>query len=88
MDGPDFRVEKNCKLLHVRLFQTGHPPKTPAVVFFWQSALPFLAPPTDRYIQARIISVWGVCSMCDMFVSMCAQALSGLQLIIHYYFSE
>lgn len=42
----------------------------------------------DRYIQACIISVWGVCNMCDMFVSMCAQALSGLQLIIHYYFSE
>lgn len=26
--------------------------------------------------------------VCDMFLSKCAQALNGLQLIIHYYFSE
>lgn len=42
---------------------------------------------TDTY-GPRIISVWGVRNMCDMFVSMCAQALNGLLLIIHYYFSE
>lgn len=65
MDEPDFRVEKNCKLLHARLFQTGRPPKTPAVVFFWQSALPFLAPPTAATDTYRpVLYLFGECAIC------------------------